>query len=390
MPTALALDSRMNVSLFQAGGTANFDITRAKDGTGTVKGIRVFKAGTFRDSMAIQHTWTREHLQQMVFHFDLLRGQGILPNVPWRVDHSISVRNVVGYFEKLYEQDGFLLADVLFTEPEALDKMERGTYRARSAEVGVYETNDEAFYWPVLTGCAFVDLPAVEGLYSKATPVPSTVLYEKENNSMAFQINGKEVTEAEWLKAANYAKALADLKAVPEDEMTKLKTERDDAVQAAQAATAHSKGQPATFMLNGKPTSDVVAVQHQITMLETFRTEAVKAAKDEFVKQLVAGNKLAAPQMQSQQEFVQNLTDEQFDQYKKSWENAPASSLFGTHGTTPLEGAGTGNGAGTKEPSDIETLEEIVAQFKRAGLKEDVIAKTDSFKRLTALRAAAK
>lgn len=325
MPTALATDARMNVSLFQL-GDARFgkSVEKRPDGSAIIRGIRIFRTGTFKDSNGIQHTFSDDHLQQMIANFEMLRRTEALPNVPWRIDHSISAQNIVGWFEKIYTEDRFLLADVHFTEPDAVGKVERGTYRSRSAEVGVYETNDEALYWPVLTGCAFVDLPAVEGLYSKAQPVQSTVLYDdKENNDMKFEIDGKPVSEEEWLKAANYAKALADLNAVPADALVQMTKERDDALTAAKASAAHSKGEPATFMVGGRPTTDVVAVQNTITVLETFRAEAIKTAKADFVKSLVTGNKLAATQLESQQQFVAGLSDEQFESYKKSWEAAP-------------------------------------------------------------------
>src|SRR5438045_1764581 len=45
---------------------------------GSVKDIKIFKAGTFRDSLGRQNTWSAEHLQQMAFHFNLLKANQML------------------------------------------------------------------------------------------------------------------------------------------------------------------------------------------------------------------------------------------------------------------------------------------------------------------------
>ncbi len=394
MPGAATLAGRDNIAFFTKGDTIAFDLAHGDNGTALAKGIKIFKVGTFRDSLGTQHTWTPEHLQQMVFHFDMLKDTDILPNVPWRLDHSMSVKNVAGYFEKLYVEGGFLLADVNFSDPDVVTGMTLGKYRSRSLEVGVYETNDEAFYWPVVTGCAFVDLPAVEGLYSKAQPVSRTLLYEApnrmEDNKIMFVINGKTVTAEVWTAAVNYAKALADLDAVPAADLTAAQTAVTEAQAAAAAAAAHSQGKPATFQVNGQPTVDVVAVQNQITMLETFRVEAVEAGKAAFVQGLAAQSKLAATQIDSQVAFVKSLTDAQYDEYKKSWEAAPASALFGIHGKGPGEQADASQGGGNAGPTELETLTEIVATMRRSGMKDEMIAKTESFKKMTALTAAGK
>jgi hypothetical protein len=373
----------MNVAFFSPGDPVPFTIN--KD-TGLVTGIKVFRTGTFKDSAGVQHTWTPEHLEEMVFHFNMLKSSGVLPNVPWRIDHSRSVLGVVGYFEKMYAEDGFLFADVHFTEPNALDGMARGTFRSRSLEVGVYETNDEAFYWPVVTGCAFVDLPAVEGLYS-APQVHHTVLYEKESNQM-FTIDGKEVTKEEWEKAVAYAQALVDLEAVPASEAETLRTERDAAKDAAKTAVAamgaHAKGEAHQFQINGQPTPDVVAVQAHITTLETFKSETMKSARSAYVTKLAQENKIPATIVESQVNFVQSLTDAQYDEYTKTWDTAPVSSLLAVHGA-----GGNGGSPAPDAPAvtELEHLREMVKMHQRAGTPN--IENTESYKRLQQLEAAA-
>lgn len=388
---------RMNFAFFQAGEPVAFNIGERNDhGGATVTGIKIFKVGTFRDSRGEQQTWTPEHLEQMVFNFNMLRQTNVLPNVPWRIDHSFSVMNTVGYIEKLYVQNGFLLADVLFTRGDAVDGMANGTYRSRSLEVGVYETNDEAFYWPVVTGCAFVDIPAVEGLYEKAQPESRAVLFDRDTGSAntMFKINGKDVTPEEWVAAVTYAQTLLDLEAVPTSEHAAVVSERDkikaDLDTATAAIATHGKGQAMEFRVNGQPVADVVAVQNHITTLETFRTDTVKAGKSQYVRDLAQQGKLPATQIDSQIAFVEALSDEQFDQFKKSWDEAPASSLFANHGTGPANAdGGSPVGAQDTPKSELETARDIVAMHRRSGMKEDAIKETASYKRMVELEAQA-
>ena len=164
---------RASVRYFQT-ALANRQVVDADSGGKTILSVPVFRAGTFKDSMGDQHTWTIEHLSQMVFNFNMLRERGTLPNVPVRDQHKSffgSGGSVVGFVEGLRVEgqdekgNALLVADLEITEPDAFGKIERGTWRSRSSEIGFYEDNDEAMYWPVFMGLAWVDLPAVEGLF---------------------------------------------------------------------------------------------------------------------------------------------------------------------------------------------------------------------------------
>lgn len=383
MPATLAphVASHLNISVFRSGKSDGlFNIKRNADGTGLVTGIKIFKVGTFRDSMGIQHTWEPVHLEQMVFHFNHLKDSGILPNVPFRVDHSFSAQAVVGYFEKLYVEDGFLLADVLFTEPDALDKMERGTYRSRSAEVGLYETNDEAFYWPVVMGTAFVDIGAVEGLFSKTT-TEYTILQEDD---MADTDTTKPA-DVGASKPAD-APAASDAPATPPTPPAEPSTPPAPAEPPTPPAADPAPEDDKVLVLNGKQrTSDFAAVQAHIAALETFRDDTITEGRKNFVKGLVAGNKLLATQEESTIEFALGLSADQFGQWQATWTNAPASSLLANHGKDAAGGAPPED---APVATEIEILEETLVLHKRAGMTPEQIAKTDSFKKLEALKAA--
>lgn len=370
--------------------------TRETDlGTHIISGIRIFKAGTFADSMGIVRTWTPEHLDQMVLHYNLLKEGGYLPNVPIREDHSFSVRDVCGYFVSVYRDpsDGnFLASDIEITEPDAFEKWQRGTYRSRSIEIGAYETNGEepAMYFPVILGLAFVDIPAVEGLHARKVPAPfpQTMDHTKEK-TMTEEEFLAACAYAAWVQAAEYAQQCADWEAA----VNYAQAVEEHAAQAtALGLTAdHARGAaPMTFSVNGAPTSDGTVVQAHITSLETFRQESINSARHAFVDALAADHKIGQPQVESMKALVLTMDDTQYNAFKASYDAQGAASIFGSFGQTP-GGGGNPNGqpGGPVQSVDeeIATLEEIVANHKRAGKTQEQIEALDSFKKLTTLKA---
>lgn len=166
LPTfAVGSNGRPTLDLYAS--TALGDSQTVLDGQ-RITGIRVFRAGKFKNSDGVESKWSVADLKAMVSNFHELRGNGILPHIPVRENHSRDIRSVVGYFADLRVEGQFLVADLDLTEPDAQQRYARGTYRARSLEVGGYETNDGEVYYPTVMGLAFCDIPAVEGLYAAA------------------------------------------------------------------------------------------------------------------------------------------------------------------------------------------------------------------------------
>ena len=193
MPTASPTIQRP-VAYVRADVSGNF--SRHDDGNATLSGLKIFRAGTFKDSLGEQRTWTADDLTDIVSNFEMLRDKDIHPNVPVRKNHTRSVDDVVGYLADLSTDGEYLYATLEFTEPEAADKWERGTYRARSLEVGPYEDNDGQIFSPVAHGLAFVDRGAVEGLHAAEGDVPQAAIDDTKENT---------VTEDEFKAACEYA-----------------------------------------------------------------------------------------------------------------------------------------------------------------------------------------
>jgi hypothetical protein len=344
-------------------------IERLSDGTAIVKGVEIFRAGTFRDSMGEQGTWTVAHLSMMVNNFDLLMGAGIFTSVPTRRDHSYTIDKVMGYIKSLSVQGDRLVADIHVTEPDQVEKIARTTYRSVSLEVGMYVTNDETPYWPVVMGVAYVDIPAVEGLHSKNFPVAyfSRTPDTQEN---------KHVSNNNDLGAQR-----------PTFRIKGVETNDHAAIQAHIADLETRPVAPTSFRVNGADVTDFAAVQAHITTLEGFAAETRDNGRKAFVAGLATGAtaKVAATQVETLTELALGMTDDQFSKFKASYELAPALSITANHGTgANKEGSDPAGGANTTE-TEKQILKEQIQMHRNAGMSEDEITKTKAHKRLTAI-----
>lgn len=322
--------------------------TEAKPDLGNrrvVRGLEIFRAGKFKDSRGVQREWEMQDLHIMADNFATLRSSGTFPNVPVRTDHSTSVSSIVGYIEALTVVGDRLVADVEFTEPDHFAKFDRGTYRSRSIEIAKYESNDGNEFWPTVMGLAFVDIPAIEGLHRKSGSVGLFQYAEGEKEPVVpekidppqpftFRIGGQEETD--------YGKVQAHLATI-EGENAALKTRNET--------------------------------------LETFAKEQKVAGRHTFVTSLAADKKVAATQLDAMKVLVETMTDEQFEAFVKAYEGAPVMSLLGNH----AEGTSNPAGEPLEELNERQVAEEIVAMHRRANMSEDEIAKTASYRKLTAL-----
>jgi hypothetical protein len=394
---------RLSVNYFQT-ALASRDVEETESGAKVLKSMPVFRSGTFRDSMGEQHTWETEHLAQMVFHFNLLRDRDILVNVPVREGHPSLFGgggSVMGYVMDLRVEgvdakgNQLLVADMEITEPDAFGKIERGTLRARSSEIGFYETNDESLYWPVFMGVAWVDIPAVEGLFSKHqstdskfTPVRDEEVTPVGDASKHSQQESGDTTPPDP-SAGNPegqgqgAPSPGDSGSEPGDEAPPSGEDENEGGDGKQERSDHA-APPAgsfAFSLNGAPTTDFAAVQRHIDNLEAVVTESREQSRKDYVTSLAENHVIAATQIESMQAHAVSLTDEQYEAFKKMYDDAPSSPLFAHHGQ------GTVTEPGDDSASEIELLRERVAMHKRSGITDERLHETQSYKRLMELTA---
>ena len=320
-------------------------------GTKIVRGLKIFRAGTFKDSRGVQRTWTTDDLQNIVANFQKL--QPVFPSPPVRADHGFSVDKVKGYFTGVRVDGEFLTGDIEFTEPDGAEKYARKTYRNCSIEVGPYETNGatpETLY-PALLGMAFVDISAVEGLgfrrESTEDPVTTT-----------FRIRGVETSNVEDVQAY-----IAELEKRPE------------------------AGQ--TFRIAGADVADYAKVQEHIASLETenmalqtFRSEQLTAGREAFVDKLVTDNKVGAPQADDLKTFAKSLDDAAYAAWCKTYDNAP--TLFKKQ-TSSGDGNTDNNGGANAQEQEIASLRKTISMHRSTNMSDEAIKKTAGYQRLIVL-----
>ena len=362
------------------------------------RGIKIFRVGTFSDSLGRVKTWTGDDLDTAAANFRTLKDRNILPNVPVRQDHTQSVKDVVAYLTDLRREGDFLIADWEWVDQDAKHAWTSKKLRNRSAEIGTYVTNDDERFSPVVTGLAFVDIPAVEGLYRIQT------------NGESMTTDNKTPEEIEAEKAAEVeaeAKAKAEAEAAEKEEADKaaaeearIKVEAEAAADEAQriadeafvaagreplGAGAHRKQtEVSSFRINGvTEVSDFAAVQAHIEELEIFRTESIQEGRTSFIDSLAANKIIGGPQAAQFKELAPTMSNDQWAQFTKSWEGVSPSNLFARHDL----GDGTSSQGEIDATAErIATLEGIVQNHRYRGATEEQISNMGSYKELTTLK----
>ena len=368
---------RRNLAVFGANMVKGAQPTwyRKDNGNLVVQGQPVFRSGTFRDSMGMQHTWESLHMDQMVAHYNMLRDRGLFTDVPVRDGHpgflvhgTPGTGAVVGWHtglktEELETHTGaketFLLADYEFTDPDAAVKYENGTFRNRSSEIGEYTTNDEATFWPTYMGFAWVDIPAVEGLNAASfsafvapdRPGRLIVPVDKEFSVSGTDPSGKQTGTGQGVTPPPVAPP--------------------------------APPSPIAFSIAGQTVHDPVTVQNHINTLEIFQREQLEKTRVDFVNGLAKDGKILATAVDSTIAFAKSLTAEQFAEYVKTTEGTPVSSVLANHGASTQSTPAT-PGA-TAQAAQIATLKGVVSMHQASGMPVEQIKDTGSYKQLVAL-----
>lgn len=334
-------------------------------------GVAVFRSGTFRDSNGMQNTWEDLHISQMMDNFDHLVKNKKIIQVPARDGHKSFLNKntpgngaVVGWHQNVQSKkikspvDGleynYILADYEITEPYANEKIVNGTFRNRSAEIGTYTTNNEAEFWPVYLGFAFVDFSAVEGL----------------NFSSSSQGNGN-VRLYTWTGWSNEEKTVD-----PNQQGT------GTALPFPPSMLPGGQANASAFTLNGQQVTDPAAVQAHINRLEQFVQEARGAARANFVSGLVRTSRVPVTQQDAMVAFANSLNDEQYGQWIATWGSVEQLPLLANHGggvTNPQ-----GNTTLTASDQAIADAEAVVKMHELTGMPKEQLAKTASYAKLVA------
>jgi len=396
-PPVLSLPARSNVAFTMAAGDATWfgKSSHARDVSGgdvlRVTGVPIFRSGTFRDSYGIQHTWEKLHIQQLVANFRYLRETGIFRNVPLRAGHEGlfegGMGHLIGYFDDLRVEDfenpvsgkkeSYVIGDFTVSDEAAAKNISGGFWRERSAEIGHFTSNDEAEYWPVLCGAAYVDVGAVEGL---------NLFQRRSGSDFSVLSDSQEVP---------VGPTPADPPAIPTPALPPIEPvvhSGGPPNPATPPAAAPPRAAPLVFRVAGQDVSDSAQVQRHIetlerntATLEAFRTETLQAARKNFVRSLAASNKVNASEIDSMEEFALSLDDAQYVKWVATFEKAPALAHLGRQAP---DGAQNGGPAAlSADQQTIADLEETLKYHRMGGMSEEDIKRTASFAKLAVLQA---
>lgn len=389
-------------------GFAPYAAYKKDSGVFVVERQPVFRSGTFRDSIGEQATYEPLHMKQMVENFNYLRNSNLFADVPardghpgWIMHNTPGTGAVVGWHTAVSvetmkspvdgEEHDYFLADYEITEPYAVEKIQRGTWRGRSAEIIAYRTNNEAEYWPVYGGFAFVDIPAVEGLnFSRDTGgiqpgdvgrVRYFVMSDREN-TVTSPAPGTPAPSQPAQPSAPAPSQPAQ-PTVPAPTPTPTPT----APQPASPPSQHSGGtMPHLFTVYGQATTDYSAVQRHITALETAITEARNQSRAAFVNQLATSQRIVGSEANITMltNFAQSLSDEQFTAWQTSFGDMPQPAALGQHGVSVAGQAAPTNGAANQATDQIEIDKETVRLHRTLNRPADQLKATPSYQRLVA------
>lgn len=344
-----------------------------------VYNMPVFRSGTFKDSLGEQLTYEPIHIDEMASYFSLLRNNQVFTDVPVRKGHGSffgdPMTGLVGYHDAVRTKDivakdgntyRYFLVDFHLPNPEDQQNFITGLWRNRSSEVGWWESNEGATYYPVYQGFAFVDIPAVQ-----------------------------------YLNVFSNAQRQFSLL---DDEKKELIMSGTPAPPPVATPAPESQGEGAyNFSCGGMSTNNFAAVQKYITDLENrcgelttdndrlteFYSATQLQTRRDFVSKLASDKKILASQLESLTKYAVELpSQEAFTKWSELYINVPEIPLFGRFG-------GNGNGSAppadpanpdeSSEEKDFRLAYDTVKWNKDGGMRSEVIKNTASFKRMTEL-----
>lgn len=414
---------RQHVALFATGSLANetsvkkYFATNAKGAKVLVlNDVPVFRSGTFRDSMGFQHTWDPLHMSLMVTHFDHLLGKQIFTDVPVRKGHGSffgdSMDGLIGYHTALRTKDmvnpttgkteTYLLADFEILDPTAQANINSGLWKNRSAEIGMYVTNDEAEYSPTYMGVAYVDIPAVEGLngFSKFSQFKSdtaSIVFEEDPNmsgtTTASQTPATPPPVPAPVPVQHSSAAVTDTNTPNLVELNRLAEVGRQAEASASDGSDHSRGvQPVQkFKVNGQEVTDLAAIQTHIDGLEEYSRVTQEQQRTDFVNGLAASNIIRATQLEGMLAYAKGLDGAGYSAFSALYGTATPDPLLAGHqaaqqfSQSPAETNAIADSQAQGAPDEKMLVLDKINMFRTMNLPKSQIEATPSFARMKQL-----
>jgi hypothetical protein len=309
----------------------------------------VFRSGTFRDSMGIQHTWEDMHMTadggqlqppaQDGHHGGCHQSaRATLASSPAAADimdsligwHTSTVdrraRQPRGRPEVHVPAGTYEILD-----PTAIEKIDSGLWKNLSSEVGTWTSNAEAEYWPVYQGVAYVDFPAVEGLktFASTNGVGSKFSIMSEESAVGTTDSPDRPAGHDRRRPRRMPPMPPRLHA-PGPVVSRVRPRGP-----LSPGTPAAAQQPHLFTVNGQQISDFAAVQAHINVAGVLPApRRSRHGRKEFVNGLVivsqqdAGERTRTRPRSSALMLSRTSSS---SSYKKQWENAPVLPQLANH-----------------------------------------------------------
>jgi hypothetical protein len=277
---------------------SNLPDNKFQETDGLVTGIEAFKAGTWRGVK-----YTPAHLQEMADNFKRLKEDGLL-EPPMKVDHSESAKDVVGWVQNLYVDGDSLMADVLFTEQEAIEKVRRGTWRKVSSEIysRYKEEANGKDYGMVFRALSIVSIPHLK-------------------NIKGIILNGEALEEeADEMK-------LEDFQNMLDEKLKSIEKDKVDFAEVSKSLMSEFKEFYAEVVQKYREEAELAKADAK-KMAEAVKASAIK---DEVTAYSESG-KIVPAQADTLSKLLGTFSDEQAELFKKFMENSEAVELDTEHG----------------------------------------------------------
>jgi len=388
---SLGMDNTID---FASNGVKTYRKGGDPNGPLMVEGMPIFRSGTFRNSWGEATSWTDFHINQMVANFNNLKDSGIFADVPVRSSHPEpwfrnSTDEVIGYVTSLTAakrnhpatgvEHNYLLANYEVTDPAAAAKIEKKTYRNRSAEVGMYVDNTEAEYYPVLMGFAYVDISAVEGLnFGKHADIRRYAL--DEEGVLVGDANNTDETEEEVVTPESDVDETPDDEIVDEEEVTEEvsdetpeETPVTEETPPATSTNSASSTVTDSFSVNfaGRTITSAAEAQALIDSLSGVVVED----RNQYVNRMFSSGRITAGMKDGLAEFTAGLSIDQWGQFRRIFEDSPVVPAIAFRTGTPDESSN----------EEVKELSQVVEHLTRA-LGEERVKETPSYQRLQVIK----
>lgn len=348
-----------------------------------VSGVPIFRSGSFKDSMGELMSFDKFSIDTMINNFNYLKTSGVFPKPVVRRGHPSMFTNdrmqsVIGYINDLHTEnrtaphDGqnydYLIAELEIIDDEAKGKIESGLWLNRSMEMGPYESNSGQETYPVVTGVAYVDVPAVEGLnfsknFDANDPIDGILFNYTEDNMTG--------TPGVQMPTLDFNKHVFNIGQIETNDFSKVQdyiTDLENKFASEQAKVTQFETENANLKAENMS-------------LKEFQDSVTKDLRNNFVDELAKDGKILESAKDNMKAFASGLNDEQFESWKNTMNGVPTNSLFENHGN---QEAGEHDSDKNKDQSEFQTEKNIITALKAAGKTADQIKVTSAYQRVIA------